>query len=199
MTSPAGVTVSHACCSPGFDAWPIEGVRRLQAVTPGQETASFVEDLVRLIADVGVSHKEGMGAETLAGYLDPWRDDPPAFFRAARGIEGKGLDPQGEDLAKLDIPTLIMWGEDDPFLPVSLAERLQEALPGSTLALLPGCSHFVTEDAPGTVGPLVYEFLRARYLGETHSHAPAGGPVPVFLERPGAGPSPQDDQGDSGG
>src|SRR5205085_4009210 len=109
---------------------------------------------------------------------------PAAFFRAARGIEGKGLDPSGADLATLDVPAFIIWGEDDPFLPASLAERFQDALAGATAALLPGCSHFLTEDAPQTVGPLIYEFLRVRYLGERHSHHPHGGPVPVFLERP---------------
>ena len=53
-----------------------------------------------------------------------------------------------------------------------------------TVALLPGCSHFITEDAPQTVGPLIYEYLRSHYLGQSHHHAEPGGPVPVSLERP---------------
>jgi pimeloyl-ACP methyl ester carboxylesterase len=91
--------------------------------------------------------------------------------------------------APLDLPAFILWGEDDPFVGVDVAERLQETLPGSTLALLPGCSHFLTEDAPQTVGPLIYEYLRSRYLGEPHAHASdQRGPVPVFLERPAEEP-----------
>jgi dihydrodipicolinate reductase len=65
-----------------------------------------------------------------------------------------------------------------------LAERLGEVLPECTVALLPGCSHFVTEDAPQTVGPLILEFLRSRYLGESHSHGHEAGQVQVYLERP---------------
>jgi 2-hydroxymuconate-semialdehyde hydrolase len=154
------VLIDSAC----FDAWPIEGVKRLQAVSPEQETPTFVEDVVRLTFDVGVAHEGMIDGETLAAYLEPWLRDPSSFFRAVRGIEGKGLAGRDLDLASVDAPAFIVWGEEDPFLPAELAERLQEALPGATLALLPGCSHFVTEDAPRTVGPLVYEFLRVRYV-----------------------------------
>jgi hypothetical protein len=81
---------------------------------------------------------------------------------------------------------MLIWGEEDPFIGSELAERLGETIPGSTVALLPGCSHFVTEDAPQTVGPLIFEYLRSRYVGDTHSHGHREGTVPVevFLERP---------------
>ena len=59
-----------------------------------------------------------------------------------------------------------------------------ETISGATVALLPGCSHFITEDAPQTVGPLIYEFLRSQYVSDPHSHVHPNGPVPVFLERP---------------
>src|SRR5206468_1110118 len=122
-------------------------------------------------------------AATLESYVQPWRADPGAFFRAARSLTGQGLAGRDDELRALDVPTLIVWGERDPFLPVEVGERLGETMDGSTVALLPGCSHFVTDDAPQTVGPLVYEFLRSKYLGERHHHE-ASGPVPIFLERP---------------
>jgi len=166
-----------------FDVWPIEGVKMLQAAEPEQETAEFVEQIVRLSIDLGVSHKDRLDEQALAGYVEPWLADPPAFFRAARAIDGKGLAGRDDELARVEAPALLIWGEDDPYLPPELAERLGDVLPGSTVALLPGCSHFVTEDAGPTVDQLIYEFLRLRYLGESHSHAHAG-PVQVFLERP---------------
>jgi hypothetical protein len=76
----------------------------------------------------------------------------------------------------------VIWGEDDPFLPSDLGERLGELIPMSMTALLPGCSHFVNEDAWQTVGQLLHEFLRLRYLGESHGHTE--GPVPIYLRRP---------------
>jgi 2-hydroxymuconate-semialdehyde hydrolase len=169
-----------------FDAWPIEGVRMLQALVSEQETAEFVESVMRLTLDFGMCHKERIDETITKGYLGPWLEEPAAFFRAARSITGEGLADRDEDLAALDTPVLIIWGEDDPFFDSSLGERLGETIPGSTVALLPGCSHFVNEDAPQTVGPLLYEYLRSRYLGDRHVHAETG-PVPVFLERPDKG------------
>ena len=166
-----------------FDAWPIEGVRMLQQATPDQISAAFVEDVVRLTFDLGLRHRDRLTADDLQTYLAPWLAEPAAFFRAARGITGGGLAGREPELRDLDIPTLILWGEEDPFLPVELAERLGDTVPGSTTGLLPGCSHFLMEDAPQTVGPLIYEYLRSQYLHDGHAHAEAG-PVPVFLERP---------------
>lgn len=173
------VLLDSAC----FDAWPIEAVRMLQSTAPDQETSEFVESVIRLTLDFGVGHKDRVGEEVIRRYLEPWQGDPAAFFRAARAVTGLGLAGRDRDLAQLDIPAFAIWGEDDPFLDSSLAERLGETIPGCTVALLPGCSHFVNEDAPQTVGPLIYEYLRSRYVGDRHVHADAG-PVQVYLERP---------------
>ena len=158
--------------SVAFDVWPIEGVRMIQATEPGQESAELVEQLVKLSFDLGVGHPERITEDVLRAYLAPFAGDDGAraFFRAVRAVDGRGLAGRDDDLVALDIPVFLVWGEDDPFLPVEVAERLNDLLPRSTLALLPGCSHFVTEDAPATIVPLVYEYLRARYLGEPHGH-----------------------------
>lgn len=167
-----------------FDAWPVEGVRMLQAAAPERQTAAFAEQVVRLALDLGMAHRERLDEGAVHGYVEPWLPEPAALFRAARGIDGRGLAGREAELAALDLPALVVWGEEDPFLPPELAERLGETLDGSMVALLPGCSHYVTEDAAATVEQLVYEFLRLRYLRESHGHGGGSGPVPVFLERP---------------
>jgi len=114
-------------------------------------------------------------------------------------VDAGAVDPEGAhdpgpgaDLAALDgidVPALIVWGEDDPLLPVEAAERLAGVLPRAVLVLLPGCSHFVPEEAPDTVTPLIAEFLRSRYLGLPHHHehdrGALPGPVPIELRRAG--------------
>jgi 2-hydroxymuconate-semialdehyde hydrolase len=176
-----------------FDAWPVEGVKMLQEAKPEQESAEFMEEVIRLTMDLGVQHKERLEPEAAERYIAPWRAEPASYFRATRAITGRGLAGRDDELAALDIPALIIWGEDDPFLSSELAERLGETIPGATVALLPGCSHFVTEEAPQTVGPLIYEYLRSRYLGQSHSHSE--GPVEVYLERPPNPMAPQDEEG----
>jgi 2-hydroxymuconate-semialdehyde hydrolase len=169
--------------SPSFDVWPIDAVKELQGTVPDRQTGGLVAEWIGRTLDLGVAHKAVLDEATLRGYVSPWLADPPAFFRAARGIRGVGLAGRDDDLSALRQRVLLVWGEDDPFIPPEVGERLNDLIPGSTLALLPGCAHFVTEDAASTVGPLVSSFLRTSYLSE-EAREPPGGPVPVFLERP---------------
>jgi pimeloyl-ACP methyl ester carboxylesterase len=94
------------------------------------------------------------------------RVDAMVLLDAPRA-EGVGDD----DLASFDFPVLLLWGEDDEVVPVSVAEGLNDAIPTSTLGLLPGCSHDLTDEAAATIAPMILEYLRARYLKQSHSEA----------------------------
>ena len=167
-----------------FDAWPIEGVRMLQEVPDEPVDEEFVRGVVGVSLDLGMAHPERLSAEDREELVRPWLVDPAALVRAARGIDGIGL--ADAPLETLDTRTLVVWGEEDPYLSPGLADRLGELMPGASVALLPGCSHFVTEDAPEAVLPLIVEYLRVHHLRETHGHET--GPVPLDLgvsfERP---------------
>lgn len=176
-----------------FDAWPIEAVRMIQQAPAEQETPEFARDLIRLALELGISHGERLTEDLVDAYAGPFTRDTEsagAFFRAARGIDGEGLAGRDGELAALDIPVFVLWGEDDPYVGTDLAERLAETFFGSTLAFLPGCSHFLPEDAPETIVPLVYDYLRTRYLALPHDHdhehgEPSDGPVLLQIERRG--------------
>jgi pimeloyl-ACP methyl ester carboxylesterase len=97
----------------------------------------------------------------------------------------EGLDD--DDLASFAFPVLLLWGEDDEVVPVAVAEELNDAIPTSTLGLLPGCGHDLTDEAAATIAPMILEYLRARYLKQSHSDAHADhahdGVVRIQLER----------------
>jgi pimeloyl-ACP methyl ester carboxylesterase len=108
-----------------------------------------------------------------------------------------------EVLASLELPVLLLWGEDDAVVPVSVAEELNEAIPTSTLGLLPGCGHDLTDEAAATIAPMILEYLRARYLklshAEAHAHDPShahDGVVRIQLERRPAWVDLADDERD---
>jgi haloalkane dehalogenase len=65
-------------------------------------------------------------------------------------------------LAALELPTLIVWGEDDRFAAVRMAQRFHEELPGSELAVLDGAGHFVWDDEPERAATTLVDFLRRR-------------------------------------
>jgi pimeloyl-ACP methyl ester carboxylesterase len=100
-----------------------------------------------------------------------------------RQIDAMNVAGDLDDL-KVEVPVLMLWGEEDRYVPAILGERLSEALPSSTLGLLPGCGHFLVQEAGATIGPMIHEYLRAAYLHVPHGHQDAG---PVMLQL-GLGP-----------
>jgi pimeloyl-ACP methyl ester carboxylesterase len=46
-------------------------------------------------------------------------------------------------LRRIAAPTLIVWGQDDTFLPFAYAEAYMHLLPSATLQVIPNCVHFV--------------------------------------------------------
>jgi pimeloyl-ACP methyl ester carboxylesterase len=167
-----------------FDAWPSESTRRLQQLPPGERTEAVVNQAVERFLHDAVGKPERLTDDLRHACLAPFRGEEGtrAFFRGIDAADGIGLTGIEGRLSELACPTLILWGEDDPYLPVSVAEELNEAIPTSSLAVLPGCSYLLPEDAPETVAPLAFDYLRSRYLGEAHSHGEPG-VVPIVLER----------------
>lgn len=60
---------------------------------------------------------------------------------------------------RIDAPTLLIWGEKDPYLVSSLAEGLEEWVPRLRVERLPA-SHWVPVDAAEQVSRLLLDFLR---------------------------------------
>jgi haloalkane dehalogenase len=69
------------------------------------------------------------------------------------------LIPYEGRLAELGLPTLILWGEDDTFAPVTGAHRFNKEIPGSKLVLIEDGGHFVFEDDPGRCAREIVGFL----------------------------------------
>ncbi|HEU4355161.1 MAG TPA: alpha/beta hydrolase [Actinomycetota bacterium] len=162
-----------------FDAWPSAWVRDAQQrVSIGGRIGTA---LVEAAFEVGVRKPGRLTPEDLAEYRRPFEGEEgdAAFDRWLCALDGAGLAGREQDLERLEIPTLVLWGEEDAFHPPALAERVGDVLPMASIALLPGCGHFLLEDAAETVAPLVFEYLRSRFLGAPHAHDT--GPVTVEL------------------
>jgi len=176
-----------------FDLWPIEGVRMLQDAEPDQEEPEFVGQVVDLALDLGTTRKEALTPDLTEAFREQFSRDEAAaraFFRAVRAIDGLGLAGRDDELGALDIPSLLVWGEDDPYVPVEIADRLVDTLARPALVTLPDVGHFTPLEAADVVTPLVEQFLATHLLGRGHAHGPehahgAQGPVLISLERHG--------------
>ena len=146
--------------------------------------------VVREMFERGSVVHDRLAAPVLDAYAESYAkgDGAERLGRVAAGLapqlDPAALDAIGRALGLLEIPVLILWGEDDPFVPATVGEHMNEAMPSSTLGLLPGCGHFLIEEATDTIAPMISEYLRARYAHAPHGHAdPSAGAVMLQLER----------------
>ena len=64
------------------------------------------------------------------------------------------------DAAKLTLPTLLIYGDEDASTPVAFGKQFSEVIKGSTLKVLSGAGHFVHLDKPNDVVEAIVEFAR---------------------------------------
>jgi pimeloyl-ACP methyl ester carboxylesterase len=80
----------------------------------------------------------------------------PAGFRAmARASAGNVR----EVLGRIEVPTLLVYGDQDVRAPLAVAEDLHAAIPGSKLVVLPGVGHACSIEAPDEFNRVVRDFL----------------------------------------
>jgi pimeloyl-ACP methyl ester carboxylesterase len=58
----------------------------------------------------------------------------------------------------LGLPSLVLWGDRDPFFPSAVGERTAQSL-GAELRVLSGCGHFVPEERPVETAGAISELI----------------------------------------
>ncbi len=124
-----------------------------EQLVDGLDRDGFGKMLAGLSAGIGADAadeywKAYADEERRRGQLELYRSGD---FEKLRAYEGR--------LAELEVPALVVWGEEDQFAPVAGAHRFVRELPGARLEVLPGTGHFVWEDAPQEAAAVVVDFL----------------------------------------
>lgn len=70
-------------------------------------------------------------------------------------------DDVQEELARIEAPTLIVWGERDVLVPLEFGQALHLGIPDSRLAVVSGAGHNVMYECPADFNALVLDFLAA--------------------------------------
>lgn len=87
----------------------------------------------------------------------PWRDfrrhiTPHGMASTANIFQHSLADLEGnyrsieETASLMKLPTLILWGDRDPFFPIAVARRSQATISNSTLKIYESTGHFVPEE-----------------------------------------------------
>jgi len=106
----------------------------------------------------------GMSDEAIDEYWKAFADDTRRLghLELYRSGDFEKLLPYEGRLAALDLPALIVWGQEDRFASVKMARRFHEELTGSELVVLDGAGHFVWDDEPERTAGALVDFLARR-------------------------------------
>ena len=146
-----------------YDSWPVPAVSRFR--DPELAENITPEELVELRrGSMGKAISRDLSSSEEEDYLSPWRTEngTRSWTALAAAADARYTLDLVEPLKELGLPTLLVWGEEDEFQPISYAERFEREMPNALLTNVPGARHIPMEDDPDQVGSLLADFFAGR-------------------------------------
>lgn len=143
-------------------AMPALGAVMTRTVKPGRRM------LLRMMASVGeadtITRHPDLLDSLVAGARDPVavaadRAEFQALFSPLGYRPATRIRP--EDLRRLSVPTLMIWGDRDPVVPIEAGRAAAQLIPDARLEVLPA-GHVPQLGHPDRVAKLLEEFARSR-------------------------------------
>jgi 3-oxoadipate enol-lactonase len=144
-----------------------------RAGADSEETLARRRELIRVARTEGATTVANMQIPALVGKST--REKQPDTYDAVHrmiaqapvdgivgAIEAMMVRPDSTlTLAGIDVPTLIVVGEEDVPTPVQEARRLHEGIPGSRLEIISTAGHLASLERPAAFNHVLTEFLGA--------------------------------------
>lgn len=130
----------------------------------GALPAAMHEGAIRAYV-AGASHG-GLTPAQADMLVAPWlgHDGQQAFYRQIAQADQAYTDEIQSRYPELDLPVLIVWGQDDCWIPVDRAHRLADLIPGSRLELIDAAGHLVQIDQPVALATTLHDWLTTQPL-----------------------------------
>ena len=85
--------------------------------------------------------------------------DDGVFAQLFTGLDEDYVEDLSEDMRRIALPTLIVWGAEDHITPPDEAERLHSLVSTSKLVTFPNAGHFVHQEFPREVAAAIKQFV----------------------------------------
>lgn len=93
------------------------------------------------------------------------------------------LSAQQAIFSKLKLPALVIWGDQDPYIPASQADNQRNSFPAAEVHVLPNTGHWPFVDEPTVTRELVVSFLRRVVTPSRTAANPPSGAAPSRAHR----------------
>ena len=136
----------------------VRHVRRYEAAFA--ELPAYIHAAI-LPAYIGGAAYRPLSSEALELYTTPWIGTvgQAAFYRQIAQMDQRYTDELETRLGEIDCPTLILWGENDAWIPIERGRALAARIPGAIFRPVPDAGHLVQEDAPEAIVSALAGFL----------------------------------------
>lgn len=143
-----------------YDSWPIEAMLQFGHPSANNKlSAGTAVTLLRQALKQGFVHTPA--DDVLEGLLAPCRTEVGklSMIRNAAALNTNLTTEISHLLPRIEVPTLILWGEDDTFQLLKYGERLAEDIPDARIIRIADARHFVMFDQPDEVTEHLENFL----------------------------------------
>ena len=152
-----GYSLGGAVCARVAALWP-QTIDRLVLAAPAgllerRHPAHYALPLAAALRHARPAFLRIMLADSLrAGVL--------TLYHAATQLLGE--DALREELTSISAPTLLIWGDRDPLVPVRLAQEYERAIPDAHLVVLAGAGHIAMAERPNEFAHAILDFIAGR-------------------------------------
>jgi len=143
-----------------------------------REVEMFVRPLLKTrvpfdLARFGLINAQLADFEDMRPYFEHLSEmNIDVFFLMAREMQNHDA---GAWLGKINVPTLVVGGEQDLFTPLSLSQEMCDRIAGAEMLVLPKGSHAALIEHPELLNLRIEKFLNERVAaGPKPGHKPAG-------------------------
>ncbi len=126
----------------------------LPAVLPADFQAEYT--LKKIVYDPSIITPELINRYAFFIAMDGYNQ---ALVQIAQQIVPQNLDRYTEQYKDIAVDTLVLWGRQDPTLPLRSGVQLAETLPNGRLVILEQCGHDPQEEHPRKVAGLILDFI----------------------------------------
>lgn len=150
---------------------------KIKAIVAGGVMTRVTDEMIKGMKDIGI---EGPGKinvkhlqKNMPDFVKILRDSHKYVYgedywiKLLENISKMWFDPKefpGEEIKKIKIPTLVLLGDRDEFIPLNVAAEMYQLIPDAELAILPNATHSLCDTNCEHFNQIVLEFLQRQVM-----------------------------------